>query len=226
MIILFRYKGVIFDLDGTLIDTIEDISDSVNEVLTIYGYPNHSYEDFKLKVGKGFKDLIKKSFPKDADEKIIENGVSLFVESYNKNYQNKTKPYEDVEEVLKELHKMGIKIGVNSNKRNDYTNQLITKCFNVIPFVAILGEREGIPKKPDPMSALEIAKLMNLNPSEILYIGDTKTDISTSKNAGMDSIGVLWGFRSFEELESHGATYIISNAMEILDIVKGGNYSE
>lgn len=214
-----KYKGIIFDLDGTLLDTIEDISDSVNEVLKIYNYPTHDYKDYKLKVGNGFKNLIENSFPEGIDEKVILKGLELFIEIYDRNYMNKTHPYEGIPEVLDGLTKMGIKLGINSNKRNDYTNQLVEKFFPDIPFVKVYGERKEIPKKPNPTTALEIAYLMELKPQEVLYIGDSKTDILTAGNAGMDSVGVLWGFRSYEELKEYNASYIVKFPHNILEIV-------
>ena len=214
-----KYKGVIFDLDGTLLDTIEDLGDSMNLVLDKYDLPKLSYEEYKLKVGGGFKGLIINCFPKDSKEAILEEGVKLFQEFYNKNYLNKTKPYEGIIDILNELNKNKIKLGINSNKRDKYTRDLANKFFKEIPFIKVYGERKGIPKKPDPTSALEIAKVMGLNSEKIIYIGDSKTDIQTAKNAGMDSIGVLWGFRSKEELMKYGVDFIVSNPKDILDII-------
>lgn len=214
-----KYKGIIFDLDGTLLDTIEDISDSVNEVLQQFNYPTHDYEDYKLKVGNGFKDLMERSFPEGTDEQVILKGFEEFLKAYDRRYMNKTRFYDGIPETLSQLAKMGIKLGVNSNKRNDYTNQLVDKFFNDIPFVKVYGQRKGIPKKPDPTNALEIAYSMELKPREILYIGDSKTDILTAQNAGMDSVGVLWGFRSYEELTEYNAFYIVQYPKNILEIV-------
>lgn len=217
-----KYKGIIFDLDGTLLDTIQDISDSVNEVLTLYGYPNFNYDEYKLKVGNGLRNLFINSVPEGTDDIILEDSYKLFLESYDKNYQNKTLPYEGIVEMLDEIDRMGIKIAINSNKRNDYTYKLALKFFENVSFVAIYGERNDIPRKPDPTAAIEILKFMDLEPEEVLYIGDSKTDIMTSTNAGMDGMGVLWGFRSYEELNKYGAKYIVSSPMEIVNIVKKG----
>ncbi|SDY65445.1 phosphoglycolate phosphatase [Proteiniborus ethanoligenes] len=214
-----RYKGVIFDLDGTLLDTIEDLSDSMNIVLTKYKHPNFTKEEYMLKVGNGFRGLVLNSFPEETDEKIIDKAVEQFAEIYDSNYLNKTKPYDEIDYVLDGLNRMGIKLGVNSNKKDHYTMNLVSKFFARIPFIRVYGERAGIEKKPDPTSALEIAQAMELKPEEILYIGDSKTDILTAQNADMDSVGVLWGFRSEEELREYGASYIVSSPKEILDIV-------
>ena len=215
-----KYKGIIFDLDGTLLDTIQDISDSANEVLTLYGYPNFSYDEYKLKVGDGLKNLFRNSVPDGIDDNTFEEAYRLFLKTYNKNYQNKTIPYKGIVEMLEEIDKMGIKIGINSNKKNEYTYKLAIKFFIRVPFIAIFGERNDIPRKPDPTAAKEILKDMDLQPEEVLYVGDSKTDIMTATNAGMDGMGVLWGFRSFEELNKYGAKYIVSNPEEIVNIVR------
>lgn len=214
-----KYKGIIFDLDGTLLNTIEDISDSVNEVLRVFNCPEHGYDDYKLKLGSGFKSLLENSFPEGTDEETFLKGLDLFVKIYDKKFKNKTKPYEGISELLYELDKLAIKIGVNSNKRNDYTNELVKKFFNGISFVDIFGEREGIAKKPDPTTALEISNHMGLSLNEIVYIGDSKIDMMTATNAHIDSVGVLWGFRSLKELVKYNATYIVSEPMEILEII-------
>ena len=215
-----RYKGIIFDLDGTLLDTLTDISDSTNKALTDYELPNHTYEQYKLILGYGFRSLIESSVPKGTDPETINMILESFLKNYNINFNNKTAPYPGIDEMLYSLSKMGIKMGVNSNKRDDYTKQLVAKHFSRIPFIAVFGERSGINRKPDPVAALEIAQLMELKPEEILYIGDSKTDIMVAINAKMDGVGVLWGFRDYNELKEYGAKYIVSEPKEILEITK------
>ncbi len=210
-------KGVIFDLDGTLLDTLKDLSYSVNHVLATYGYSEHCCEDYKLKIGKGFRNLLEVSFPEDCrDDDKISEGLKMFLETYDKNYMNKTAPYDGITDMLEILYKKGVKIGVNSNKRTDYTNHLINKFFPQIKFAGVFGEREGIPKKPDPQTALEIAGMMGLAPEEVIYIGDSGADIHTGKNAGMATGGVLWGFRGEEELSDNGTDYIMRVPEDIL----------
>lgn len=215
-----KYKGIIFDLDGTLLNTIFDLADSVNTVMEHFGFPTYDSEAYKLKIGNGFRNLIEVSLPEDKrNDEMIEEGLELFVETYDRKYQNKTVPYDGIPELIDKLHNQGICLAVNSNKRTDYTNALTEKFFSHIPFIAVYGERAGIPKKPDPVSALEIAEMMKLNPEEILYIGDSKTDMMTGKNAGMDTVGVTWGFRGRQELEANGGTYVIDRPEEILEII-------
>lgn len=215
-----RYKGIIFDLDGTLLDTIDDLSESMNEVLKTYNYPTFTSEEYKLKIGGGFRGLVLNSFPEYTDLDRIDEAIILFSNIYHTRYLNKTKPYEGIDYILDELNDMGLKLGINSNKKDEYTNNLTNKFFERIPFIAIYGERDGISKKPDPTAALDIIKLMQLKPEELLYIGDSMVDIMTAKNSGIDSVGVLWGFRSYEELSKYGANYIISDPKEILEIIQ------
>ena len=202
-------------LDGTLLDTIGDLTDSVNEVMEKFGFPLHGPEDYKKKVGNGFKKLVERSLPEDArDEKTIDDAVAAFVEAYDRRYLDKTAPYEGILELLAKLCEKGIALGVNSNKR------LIKKYFAHIPFVDVYGEREGIPKKPDPAGALKLLELMGLEKEEVLYIGDSNTDMLTGKNAGLDTVGVSWGFRGREELEAYGGTFVVDRPEEILGLLE------
>ena len=204
------YKGIIFDLDGTLLDTINDLTDSVNDVMKIYGWKEYDSKACKMMVGNGFRKLIQRALPEDQ-----------FSKAYQKRYLNKTIPYEGILKLLGTLEEKGIKIAVNSNKRGDYTSALVNKYFSQFPWVAVYGEREreGIPKKPDPSAALEIANHMNLPAEEVLYIGDSKTDMETGQNAKMNTIGVAWGFRGAEEVRENNATYIVEKPEAILEYV-------
>ena len=208
------YKGIIFDLDGTLINTLEDLADSVNEALEQMGYPTWKTEDYRLKIGRGFRRLVENSVPEDVkeDEAVIEQMIGFFVEAYDRRYLNKSHPYEGIDELLDKLTAKGIFLAVNSNKRTDYTEKLIDKLFHRIPCV---------PKKPDPAGALELCERMGLSPEQVLYVGDSGTDMETGKNAGMDTIGVGWGFRGFPELKENGAVYLAETVQDILDIVEG-----
>jgi phosphoglycolate phosphatase len=212
-------KGVIFDLDGTLLDTLRDLADSVNYVLGAHGYPQHSYEDYRQKIGRGFRNLLEVSFPEEHRGDLeISEALEMFLKEYDQNYMNQTVPYDGISDLLALLGKKGIKVGVNSNKRTDYTNNLIHKIFPQIKFTGVFGERAGIPKKPHPQTALEIIAMMGLRPEETIYIGDSGTDIQTGKNAGMVTAGVLWGFRGLAELRENGADYIVRTPQEIIDL--------
>lgn len=217
------YKGIIFDLDGTLLDTIADLTDSVNDVMKIYGWKEHDTAACKMMVGNGFRKLIMRALPeeKQVDEAFVDEALDHFSKAYHKRYLNKTVPYEGILKLLEELEEKGIKIAVNSNKRGDYTSALVNKFFSHFSWTAVYGEREkqGIPKKPDPSAALEITKMMGLPKEEVLYIGDSKTDMQTGHNAGMDTIGVSWGFRGREELEENHASYVVDHPEDILKFI-------
>lgn len=217
------YKGIIFDLDGTLLNTIEDLTDSVNEVMKRYGFPIHETKDCKKMVGNGFRSLLRRALPieKQQEESLIDEALNQFSKAYQERYLHKTSPYQGIPELVDELAKRGIALAVNSNKREDYTSALIQKFFARISFAAVYGEREkdGIPKKPDPTAALKITELMGFQPNEILYIGDSKTDMETGRNAGMDTVGVTWGFRDREELEKNDASYIADHPEDIISLI-------
>ncbi len=214
-----KYKGIIFDLDGTLLDTINDLGDSMNEALSILGWPTFELEEYKLKIGGGFRGLATNCLSEDVGEDVITRTMDLFAEIYDKNFLNKTVPYGGIDELLDKLNNKGILLAVNSNKNDQYTKVLIDKFFSRIPFVNVYGEREGLAKKPEPHAAVEILSEMRLSKDEVLFIGDSRTDIETANNVGMDSVGVLWGFRGREELMKHGATYIVEKPVEILRFV-------
>lgn len=218
-----EYKGIIFDLDGTLINTLEDLADSVNEALERMGYSVWPVEAYRFKVGRGFRNLMENSVPETVREDggVIDRMLGFFVEAYDRRYMNKSHPYEGVDELLDGLVGKGIFLAVNSNKRTDYTEKLIDKLFGRIPFVGVFGERAGVPKKPDPAGALELCGRMGLEPGEVLYVGDSGTDMKTGRNAGMDTVGVGWGFRGFPELEENGAVYLAETVQDILSLVEG-----
>ena len=217
------YKGIIFDLDGTLLDTINDLTDSVNDVMKIYGWKEYDSKACKMMVGNGFRKLIQRALPEEKQKAamFLDEALDQFSKAYQKRYLNKTIPYEGILKLLGTLEEKGIKIAVNSNKRGDYTSALVNKYFSQFPWTAVYGEREseGIPKKPDPSAALEIADLMKLPKEEILYIGDSKTDMQTGQNAGMDTIGVSWGFRGRKELEENHASYVVDHPEDILKFI-------
>jgi haloacid dehalogenase superfamily, subfamily IA, variant 1 with third motif having Dx(3-4)D or Dx(3-4)E len=216
-------KGVIFDLDGTLLDTLQDLSDSVNSALLKYGYPTHTTEEYKVRIGNGFRNLMEVSLPADCrDDTTVNNVLNEFLDVYSKNYTRKTKPYDGIEQMLSALTRKNVLLGVNSNKRTDYSVELVKQNFRNISFAGVIGERSGIPKKPDPTSALEIAARMKLKPAEIIYIGDSGTDIKTGNNAGMATAGVLWGFRGIEEFTQANADYVFHAPHEIAELLSFG----
>ena len=217
---MHKINGIIFDLDGTLLDTIYDIADSMNIVLKKYGYPIHEYDEFKEFLGNGFRNLVKRSLPKEADESTVDRALELFTREYEKNYMNKTKPFEGIKYILKVLQDKKIKMAVNSNKKDLFTKNLVDKFFSDINFVSVYGDREGIKRKPDPQTCLEIAKTMGLSSNEIIYIGDSEVDVMTAKNANMMSGVVAWGYRDLEQLEKYDVDHIFYNPNDILKIIE------
>lgn len=215
------YKGVIFDLDGTLLDTIEDLTDSINAALQDLGHPTHSPEAVMQMVGNGFRNLLIRALPPSHQSpQEIDDAVTRFANHYALLYANKTEPYPGILSLVADLTDRGIPMGINSNKRHDYTCVLVEKWFPSIAFAGVYGEMEkqGIPKKPDPTAALAIASAMQLSPEDVLFVGDSRPDIETGHNAGMDCAAVTWGFRTAADLEANGADYLIETAEELLDL--------
>ena len=211
-------KLVIFDLDGTLLDTLEDIGISVNFVLKELGYNQIALENFRYLVGEGTKVLMQKAMP-DADEEKIQKALSLFEEHYNKQYSQNTKMYPDINKVLTFLARREFHMAVLSNKPHKFVKKCVLKYLDAWKFDAVYGVRENIPRKPDPAGAIEILKELDIKPQECLYVGDTSTDMITANKAGVTPIGVLWGFRDKEELLESGAKYIVKTPAELLTLI-------
>lgn len=215
-----KFAAVIFDLDGTLINSLEDIADSTNEALAAQGFSSHSSEAYKLFIGNGMKQLIRNATPENTGEDKIEQILKDFRVIYNKNYVNKTRPYNNVEQLLEQLKAMGIRMSICSNKADKMTNEIVEKTIGKEYFDVVFGERDGIPRKPDPASLLEAAELMKVSPEETIYIGDSGGDMVSAKNAGMYAVGALWGFRDRDELEKDGAQLLISDPLDLVEYIK------
>ena len=213
------YKGLLFDLDGTLIDTIADLSDSMNHVLTGLGFPPHHETEYKSFVGSGIRNLARLALPETArDEATIESCYRRMVEHYSRNSLNKTKPYEGIEELLDTLKARGLSMSVLSNKADAETQRIIAALLPGY-FDLVIGMRSEELKKPNPAMALQIADSMKLRPEEIVYVGDSDIDMLTACNAGMYAVGVLWGFRSREQLVQAGAATIVNHPAEIASLL-------
>lgn len=210
-------KGIIFDLDGTTLSTLYDIQGSVNIVLKKHGYPERNYDEVRLAIGKGSRNLIKECLPLNTPDETIDSLLDEYIETYGHHYDVETKQYEGIQELLNELEAKGIMLAINSNKPNEYTNNLIKSHYPGNKFIDIIGAREDIPYKPDPYSANEIVEKMGFNKNEVLYVGDSDSDVKTAKNAGLKCVGCLWGFRDLKTLTDAGADYIISKPKELLN---------
>jgi phosphoglycolate phosphatase len=212
-------KGAIFDLDGTLVNTLEDIADTMNTVLQQGSMPIHPTEKYKYLVGEGIFELTKKVLP---PEQWSEENARVFVQKfralYDQTWHDKSLPYPRIIKMLETLDKTGIKLGVLSNKPDSFVQKIVGWFFPEIHFVGVSGEVTGIPAKPDPRLALDIAGKMNLKNEEIIFVGDSGIDIQTGLNAGMVSVGVSWGFRPVAELISTGASLVVDTPAEIESI--------
>ena len=211
---------VIFDLDGTLLNTLDDLCDSTNYALKQFGYQERTLEEVRGFVGNGVKKLIERAIPDGMNNPDFENCLSVFKEHYAQNMYNKTAPYDGILELLKELRLKGIHTGVVSNKFDSAVKQLCQKYFGDLIQVAI-GENEdaGVRKKPAPDSVFRAMEELKVSIENVIYAGDSETDVQTAKNAEIDCIGCSWGFRSKDILKHEGAKYIIDSPQEILKIV-------
>lgn len=209
----------IFDLDGTLLNTLNDLADSTNFALSKNGYKERTVDEVRRFLGTGVKNLISKAVPQGESDEMIEKCIADFKEHYSVNMRNKTKPYDGIMTVLKTLKEKGMNVGVVSNKFDKAVKELCKDYFGELVDIAV-GEREGIAKKPAPDSVIEAMRVLGANKEEVLYIGDSDTDMETAINANVDSIGVTWGFRDKELLIETGAKYIAEKPMDILNIAE------
>ncbi len=213
-------KLVIFDLDGTLLNTIADLAASTNHALAANGYPTHPTEEYRFFVGNGINKLFERALPEG--EKTEANVLKIrqrFIPYYDVHCADLTKPYPGIPELLKTLQQRSVQIAVASNKYQRATGKLIPYFFPDIHFTAILGQREGVPRKPDPQIVHEIMRMANVSTDEVLYVGDSNVDMQTANNARVDSVGVTWGFRPRAELEQGSPFAIIDKAEELLSFL-------
>lgn len=208
----------IFDLDGTLLNTIKDLGTACNYALTKHGFSGHSLATYPFMVGNGVRKLMQRAQP-DADEEMINKLLNDFKEYYNEHSTVYTTPYNGIPELLSELNNRGVKIAIASNKYQSATEQIIQHFFPDIPFVAVMGQEEGRPIKPDPSIVFSILNLSPTPKSEVIYIGDSAVDIETARRACVTSVGVTWGFRPVSELRQAYADQIVSTPSEILNLL-------
>ena len=212
-------KIIVFDLDGTLINSLEDLADSANHVLTQHGFPTHPVDAYRYFVGDGVRKLIERILPEEErTDAQIEQCKAEFVAYYKIHMEDKTSVYPGITELLKALKERGLKIAVATNKVHVAVAPLMAKYFPGIHFDSLIGQREGIPVKPAPQIMFDILKETGCQPSEALHVGDTATDMQLAHNAGVESVGVLWGYRPLEELQEAGADYIIREPKELLGL--------
>lgn len=209
-------KIVIFDLDGTLLNTLDDLADSTNYALSKFGYPTRTIEEVRQFVGNGVAKLIERAIPDGKNNSNFEKCLSIFKENYAQNMYNKTAPYNGIIEMLSNLKSKGIKIAVVSNKFDLAVKELCKKYFEgFIDFAAGENEAQGINKKPAPDTVLSILRKFSFSPEDAIYVGDSDVDIMTAKNSKMPCISVTWGFRDEKFLLKSGATILINAPSEI-----------
>ncbi len=216
-----RKIGIIFDLDGTLLNTLDDLADAVTQTLCHFGYPTRTYEEIRRFVGNGVKVLMKKSCPEKLTDDHFSECLTYFQEYYKKNMLNKTQPYPGIMDMLGELKNQGVAVGIVSNKFQKAVTGLWQRFFKDTVTVAI-GNREGVLPKPAPDSVMLAISELKLDSKRdlIYYVGDSETDILTAGNAKLPIISVTWGFRTLEELKSCGAISLIDKPEEIFSFLK------
>jgi haloacid dehalogenase superfamily, subfamily IA, variant 1 with third motif having Dx(3-4)D or Dx(3-4)E len=211
-------EAVVFDLDGTLLNTIEDIRDSMNRALSACGLPTYEADSYCYFVGSGVKILAERAVGENHLE-LAEKVGKLYQADYDKNAANLTRPYEGIPELLKALNEKNIPVAVLSNKPHEATLKVVAHYFPDITFACVRGQMDGVPVKPDPQGTFEIVRALNLTPANCLYAGDTMVDMTCANAAGMKAVGVTWGFRKEEELKRGHAAYIVHRPQEILKLI-------
>lgn len=212
-------KLCVFDLDGTLVNSLNDLADAANYALKKNGFSTYHVEKYRYFVGDGVPMLIKRILGDNDSPELESILLSDFNKYYNGHYANHTAPYEGIKELLSELSKRSILCAVLSNKPDNFVKIIVGEIFSDFRFAQIQGKMDEFPKKPNPAALKSIMKKLNVNTDETLYIGDSNVDIFTGKNAGVKTCGVLWGFRTKEELEEAGADYIATSPLDVLDLI-------
>lgn len=210
-----KYELAIFDLDGTILNTLDDLADSLNYVLAEHGFPQHTADEVRMMVGNGILNLIKRALPKNTEQTTVEAVYADFNAYYKLHSADKTKPYDGITEMLEQLKSSGIKLAVVSNKADYAVQDLCVKYFGR-SFDAVAGEKSGVPKKPAPDGVNNILAELGIERKKSVYIGDSDVDIETARNSEMDCIAVDWGFRDEKLLRECGAEVIVSSPNEIV----------
>ncbi len=213
------WRAIVFDLDGTLIDTLDDVADATNRVLTAHGYPAHPADAYRYFLGDGARALVQRALPETArTPATIETCLAAFREDYGINWCVKTRPYPGIPELLDGLVARGMKISVLSNKPHQNVVDLVATLLGGWQFDQVLGQREGVPTKPNPTSALNLAQALQVVPAQVVFLGDSGVDMTTAVAAGMYPAGALWGFREADELLAAGAQVLLPDPQAVLDL--------
>jgi phosphoglycolate phosphatase len=212
--------GIIFDLDGTLLDTLADIGDSVNAMLNEYHFPGHTKDDYRRFIGNGIRMLVMRALPVEGrSSEMVDACVRRAREIYWDNWNRKTRPYDGIFGLLDRLEAMGLPKAVLSNKPHDFTVRYVESYFDGYRFDPVMGQSERFPVKPDPAAALDIAGQLDLPPARLLFVGDSTVDIQTATAAGMQPVGVAWGFKGARDLMANGCPTLVAHPSEILSLL-------
>lgn len=215
-----KFEAVLFDLDGTLLDSIEDLTDSMNIVLDGFGFPGHDAEACKNFVGDGVEMFALRALPENRrDEATVAQCAAKMRAEYRKRWSLKTRPYDGIPELLDDLTLRHLKLAVLSNKPEESTKEMVAELLSKWRFYPVAGARPSVPKKPDPILAIEISQQLRMPADKFLYLGDTGTDMKTARGAGMFAVGALWGFRTAEELKDTGAEVLVAHPSEVLQLL-------
>ncbi len=212
--------ALIFDLDGTLVDSLSGIAKAMNRVLAEHGYPVHHPDAYRLMVGDGVSHLVARALPESQQNK---SRIGEFVELYRQSYENiwpfETAPFPQIPDLLNRLAQQEIPFSVLSNKTHDVTCRMVSTLLPQFPFVDVLGQRDGIPIKPDPSAAMTLTLLMRSERSNTFFVGDSAVDMKTAANAGMIAVGVSWGMRPKQELTDDGARFVVDTPLQLLELL-------
>lgn len=212
-----KRKAAIFDLDGTLINSLADLADSANLMLRYYGFPEHKEEAYRYFVGNGSKALIERCLPEKwaKDSAFVKEALGRYKEIYIARILEKTCLYDGILPMLERLQSMDIPMGICTNKHQSAADKLVEALFPKGLFQCVIGDRDGLPRKPDPKKVQLMADAFGITPKDVAYLGDSGVDMDTARNAGFYAIGVLWGFRPKEELAAHGAAELLETPMDL-----------
>ncbi|MFW5738324.1 MAG: HAD family hydrolase [Spirochaetota bacterium] len=215
-------RAVLFDLDGTLLNTLSDIAHAMNTVLSEHGLPVHDPDDYRSMVGLGLDVLVRLALPAERreDERLVDELSREWLREYARDPVARTRPYDGIVPLVDELRRRGIVVGVLSNKADELVRRSVDELFGPDRFAAVWGKRDGFPTKPDPASALAVAREIGAEPGEVVYIGDSDVDMETAHRAGMVPVGAAWGFRGADELREAGAARIVFEPLELIDVVE------
>ena len=216
-----NFSGLICDLDGTLLDSIADLGESMNTVLAADGLPRHPISAYRLLVGDGVEMLAERSLPpRLRTPEVVREMARRMREVYAGRWSVHTRPYEGIQEMLTKAHQAGVTLAVLSNKVDNFTRDMISHFFPQVPFAQVVGAKKDVPNKPNPQSALQLAQDIGLEPEQCIFLGDTKVDMATAVGAGMFPVGVLWGFRDQQELTQAGAKRLLAHPSELAELLK------